>query len=211
MVKRLIALGVMAVLAMAAPASAQQYPPAVNSLTISDTTPCAGQTITIDGRTFAPGSTVTVVLTSGPVTLGSATANAVGVIALQSTIPADTPLGAHTLIATGTAPNGQTLSLSLAIQMAAANCGGTSTASGTLPRTGDDTSIPLAKIGLGLAAVGGTRCGTGDAGRVLRRRCPAPGPWPSGSRPCPTGCAGWRRGTPRPSGACSGPRAGPRG
>ncbi len=39
--------------------------------------------------------------------------------------------------------------------MAAANCGGTSTASGTLPRTGDDTSIPLAKIGLGLAAVGG--------------------------------------------------------
>ena len=88
MVKRLIALGVLAVLVMAAPAAAQQYPPAVNSLTISDTTPCPGQTITIGGRTFAPGSTVNFVLTSGPVTLGSATADAVGVIALQSTIPA---------------------------------------------------------------------------------------------------------------------------
>jgi LPXTG-motif cell wall-anchored protein len=155
MVKRLIALGVLAVVAMAAPAAAQQYPPAVNSLTVSDTTPCPGQIVTIEGRTFAPGSTATVVLESGPVTLGSATADALGVITLQGTIPVDTPLGSHRLVATGTAPNGQTLSLSLAIQMAAANCGGTSTASGTLPRTGDDTSIPLAKIGLGLAAVGG--------------------------------------------------------
>ncbi len=91
MVKRLIALGVLAVLAMAAPAAAQQYPPAVNSLTVSDTTPCPGQTITIEGRTFAPGSTATVVLTSGPVTLGSATADAAGVIALQAHDPGRHP------------------------------------------------------------------------------------------------------------------------
>jgi LPXTG-motif cell wall-anchored protein len=155
MVKRLIALGVLAVLAMAAPAAAQQYPPAVNSLTISDTTPCVGQTVTIEGRSFAPGGTVTVVLNSDPVTLGSATADAAGVIALQATIPEGTQLGAHTLVATGPAPNGQTLSLSLAIRVVA-DCGGASTtAAGTLPRTGDDTSIPLAKIGLGLAAAGG--------------------------------------------------------
>jgi LPXTG-motif cell wall-anchored protein len=154
MVKRLIIWGALAVLAMAAPAAAQQYPPAVNSLTINDTTPCPGQVVTIEGRTFAPGGTATVVL-SDPVTLGSATADANGVIALEATIPADTPLGAHTLTATGPAPNGQMLALSLAIQVPAAGDCGASTAAGTLPRTGDDTSLPLAKVGLGLLAAGG--------------------------------------------------------
>jgi LPXTG-motif cell wall-anchored protein len=155
MLKRLIALGGLAVVAMAAPATAQQYPPAVNSLTINDTTPCPGQLVTVQGRTFAPGGTATVVLTSGPVTLGSATADAASAIALQATIPADTPPGAHTITATGPAPNGQTLTLSLAIRVAPAGDCGASRASGGLPRTGDDTSIPLAKIGLGLLALGG--------------------------------------------------------
>src|SRR5262245_1284867 len=155
MVKRLIALGALAVLAMAAPAAAQQYPPAVNSLTVSDTTPSPGQTITIQGQTFATGSTATVVLNSDPVTRGSATANAAGQIALQATLPQDTPLGAHTLVATGPAPNGQTLSLSLAIQVVPAQGGGTGNGGGTLPHTGDSTSLPLAKVGLGLLALGG--------------------------------------------------------
>jgi len=156
MVKRLIALGALAFLAMAAPAAAQQYPPAVNSLTVSDTTPSPGQTITIQGQTFATGSTATVVLNSDPVTLGSATANAAGQIALQATIPMDTPLGSHTLVATGPAPNGQTLSLSLAIQVVPAQAGGgTGNGGGNLPHTGDSTSLPLAKVGLGLLAVGG--------------------------------------------------------
>ncbi|HEY7069503.1 MAG TPA: hypothetical protein VH479_05295, partial [Acidimicrobiales bacterium] len=154
MVKRLIALGVLAVLAMAAPAAAQQYPPAVNSLTVSDTTPSPGQTITIQGQTFAQGATATVVLNSDPVTLGSATASAAGVITLQATIPQDIPLGSHTLVASGPAPNGQTLSLSLAIQVVPAQAGGgTGTGGGNLPRTGDSTSLPLAKVGLGLLAV----------------------------------------------------------
>ena len=155
MVKRLIALGALAVLAMAAPAAAQQYPPAVNSLTVSDTTPSPGQTITIQGQTFAQGATATVVLNSDPVTLGSATANAAGQIVLQATIPTDTPLGSHTLVASGQAPNGQTLSLSLAIEVVPAQGGGTGTSGGNLPRTGDSTSLPLAKVGLGLLAAGG--------------------------------------------------------
>jgi len=155
MVKRLIALGALAVLAMAAPAAAQQYPPAVNSLTVSDTTPSPGQTITIQGQTFAEGATATVVLNSDPVTLGSATANAAGQIVLQATIPTDTPLGSHTLVASGQAPNGQTLSLSLAIEVVPAQGGGTGTSGGNLPRTGESTSLPLAKVGLGLLAAGG--------------------------------------------------------
>jgi 5'-nucleotidase len=155
MLKRLIALGGMAVLAMAAPAAAQQYPPAVNRLTCSDTTPTPGQAISCEGRTFAAGGTVTVTLNSEPVTLGSATADAAGVMALQATIPTDTPLGAHTLVATGPAPNGQTLTLSLAIRVVPAQAGGAGTGGGHLPDTGSGSSIPLAKIGLGLLALGG--------------------------------------------------------
>lgn len=155
--KRIIAAATLAVVFMAAPAAAQQYPPAVNSLTVSDTTPTPGQTITIEGRTYAEGASMTVTMTSDPVVLGSATANAAGVATLQATIPADTALGAHTLTAVGQAPDGSELTQSLAIEVVQADGGGDDDADtgGALPRTGDDTSLPLAKLGLGLAAIGG--------------------------------------------------------
>ena len=153
MVKRLLIVGVVVLTALAAPAAAQQYPPAVNSLTVSDTTPTPGQTISIEGRTFAAGSTATVALTT--VTLGSPTADAAGVIRLDATVPADTTLGSHTLTATGPAPDGTTLSLSLTLNVVAADGSGSGTGSGSLPDTGSDSSIPLAQVGLGLAAFGG--------------------------------------------------------
>jgi LPXTG-motif cell wall-anchored protein len=146
----------MAVVLMAAPAAAQQYPPNVNSLTVSDTTPTPGQTIGIEGRTFAAGAGVTVTMSSdAPVTLGTATADAVGIAALQATIPADTKLGAHTITAVGQAPDGTELSLSVSINVVADGSGTGAAPSGSLPRTGDDSSIPLAKLGLALAALGG--------------------------------------------------------
>ncbi len=95
MVKRLLIVGVVVLTALAAPAAAQQYPPAVNSLTVSDTTPTPGQTISIEGRTFAAGSTATVALTSDPVTLGSPTADAAGVIGSTPPSP-PTPRSAPT-------------------------------------------------------------------------------------------------------------------
>lgn len=161
MVKGLIAAGALAIVAMAAPAGAQQYPPAVNSLTISDATPTPCQTISLEGRTFATGSTVTVTLLPESVALGTAVADAAGAITLQATMPTDTPLGAHTITATGTAPGGSPLSLSVSITVVAAeNCGagagaGAGAGKGNLPHTGSDSSIPLAKLGLGLAALGG--------------------------------------------------------
>src|SRR5262245_17845265 len=156
MIKGLIAAVALAVVAMAAPAGAQQYPPAVNSLTISDTTPTPGQTISIECRTFATGSTATVTLFSDPVVLGSAIADAAGVFALQATIPADTPLGHHTITAEGTAPDGSPLSLSVSLTVVPAQAGaGAGNGNGNLPRTGSDSSIPLAKLGLGMLAIGG--------------------------------------------------------
>jgi LPXTG-motif cell wall-anchored protein len=153
MVKRLVIVGVVVLTALAAPAAAQQYPPAVNSLTVSDTTPTPGQTISIEGRTFAAGATATVALTT--VTLGSPTADAAGVIRLDAIVPADTTLGSHTLTATGPAPDGTTLSLSLALNVVAADGSGSGAGSGPLPNTGSDSSLPLAQVGLGLAAFGG--------------------------------------------------------
>lgn len=161
MVKGLIAAMALAIVALAAPAAAQQYPPAVNSLTLSDSTPTPGQTITVTARTFQTGSTVTVTLTSNPVVLGSGTADAAGIMALQATIPVNTPLGEHTITADGTAPDGSPLSLSASLTVvpaAAAGAGagaGAGGGAGALPRTGTDSSLPLAKLGLGLAAIGG--------------------------------------------------------
>ena len=162
MLKRVLAVMALTVLGMAAPAFAQQYPPAVNFLTISDATPSPGETITLTGQTFQAGSTVTLTLHSEPVVLGSATADAAGKMALQATIPSDTPLGSHTITADGTAPDGSPLSLSVSLTVvpAAANGGtgannGNGNGSGNLPRTGAEWTLLLTKLGIGLAAAGG--------------------------------------------------------
>jgi LPXTG-motif cell wall-anchored protein len=186
MIKGLIAATALAVVAFAAPAGAQQYPPAVNSLTISDTTPSPGQTITIVGQTFAQGSSATVTLFSDPVVLGSATADASGIVALQATIPTNTPLGSHTLVVDGTAPDGTPLSLSASITVVPADgtgtpSGGSGSSSDDLPRTGDDASLPLAKLGLALAAVGGLI----TAVAAKRRKAAATTAGPSPRQPTP--------------------------
>jgi len=164
MLKRVIAVMALTVLGMAAPAFAQQYPPSVNFLTISDATPSPGETITLTGQTFQAGSTVTLTLHSEPVVLGSATADAAGKMALQATIPSDTPLGSHTITADGTAPDGSPLSLSVSLTVVPAQGGGNAQGnqggnqggnSGNLPRTGSEWTLFLAKLGIGLAAAGG--------------------------------------------------------
>ncbi len=164
MVRRLFVAATLALVALAAPAAAQQYPPAVNSFTVSDTTPTPGQTITADARTFASGSTVTMDLSDGApatispsaaATLATATADGSGVVTTDVTIPADTALGAHTLTASGEAPDGSPLSLTVSLNVVPADGTGGGAATGDLPRTGDDSSIPLAKLGLALAALGG--------------------------------------------------------
>jgi hypothetical protein len=154
MVKRMAVAAAVALGLLAAPAAAQQYPPAQNSLTVSDTTPTPGQTIDITAQTCVPGSSVTVTLDSDRVVLGTPAADSSGVARLSATIPANTSLGAHTIIAVCTGSDGAPLRLTAAINVVAADGAG-SGAGGGLPRTGDDTSLPLARIGLALAAAGG--------------------------------------------------------
>jgi hypothetical protein len=155
MVKRVVVAAAVALVLLAAPAAAQQYPPAENSLTVSDTTPTPGQTIDIVAKTFVAGSGVTVTLHPEPVALGTPTADQAGVASLSATIPASTPLGAHTIVAQGTASDGTPLTLTVSINVVAADGSGSGAGGGALPRTGDDSSLPLARIGLTLAAIGG--------------------------------------------------------
>lgn len=168
MLKRVIALAVVVTGAVVggavAPAAAQQYPPADNSISVSDTTPTPGQSITITARTFSPGAGVTVTLGPDPITLGSGTAGEDGVLRMDATVPTDTSLGEHTVTAAGQAPDGL-LSLSARITVVsgdddeggAAGGGGSGGGGGdsSLPRTGSDLTTLLVQIGLALAAIGG--------------------------------------------------------
>jgi hypothetical protein len=155
MVKRMVVAAALALGLLAAPAAAQQYPPAQNGLTVSDTTPTPGQTIDITVQTCAPGSSVMVTLDSDQVALGTPTADSSGVARLSATIPANTSLGAHTIIAVCTGADDAPLRLTAAINVVSAGGAGSGAGGGGLPRTGDDSSLPLARIGLALLAAGG--------------------------------------------------------
>ena len=145
-----------ALLALGTRADAQQYPPAANFLTVSDTTPTPGQTITITTGTYLSGSSITVTFFSQPVPLGSAVANAVGEGTLSATIPANASLGAHTITAEGTTAAGPlTQSVSVTVVAADGGAGAGTGARTPLPRTGDDMSLPLARAAVVLVAAGG--------------------------------------------------------
>lgn len=151
MTKRIVALGLFLTVVAAGPAAAQQYPPAENSLVISDTRPTPGQTISITARTFSPGCPVTVVLDPGGVPLGSGPADAEGVLTLDVTVPEDTELGAHTIVVSCAGLELTGRIVVVAAQAAAAPAG---PPEGALPETGGD-SLPLAQAGVVLLAIGG--------------------------------------------------------
>jgi LPXTG-motif cell wall-anchored protein len=119
-------------------------------VSLSTTTPAAGQTITITVDGLTPGTQYEADLHSLPVLLGTSVAGPTGVLSLTVTIPTSTALGAHTItISPAGAPG--TILASLAL-----------TVSGTLAETGVDP-------GTGLAA-GAVLLLLGLAALVVRRR-----------------------------------------
>lgn len=158
--KRLIAAAALTVVMLAAPAGAQQYPPSVNELTVS--CPPGGSRIEVRARTFGPGTDVAITIASDAIALGTAVADADGVAVLATDLPSTTPAGDHAVTATGVAADESALTVSGSVTIGAGPTCGTAvvptqpgTDEGALPRTGDDSSIPLAKLGVALAAVGG--------------------------------------------------------
>lgn len=71
----------------------------------------AGDAVDVAGSGYLPDSTVTVVVYSTPTVLDSLVTNADGSFDTNVTLPADLPAGAHTLVATGVAPDGGTWTL----------------------------------------------------------------------------------------------------
>jgi LPXTG-motif cell wall-anchored protein len=155
MVKKVFGVAALVVLALAttaSTASAQDggadYPPATNSITLSDTTVAVGDTVTGQAQTYADGATVAWEQQSTPIALGTVKANSAGVATLTFKVPAGTTPGTHHVVASGIGANGQLLTQSAAIVVS----GGTSA---TVPKTGANSTKPMAEIGVGALALGG--------------------------------------------------------
>ncbi|MBN9619131.1 MAG: hypothetical protein J0H43_05295, partial [Actinobacteria bacterium] len=145
-VKRLV-MGLIAVisLAMFGFASSADAAPYTNNLscTVSIGTAAPGASITISCNGAGGSDTITIVLHSTPVTLGTITANSSGVASGSVTIPTDTPAGTHTLILTDS--NGHSTSIPLTIGS------GSTTGSGS----GGSTGGGLSSTGVAVISIGG--------------------------------------------------------
>jgi LPXTG-motif cell wall-anchored protein len=147
-------------------ASAQPYTPP--TLSVSDTTPYPGQTITIYGSGFPPFTLITI--TINPALY--ATSDASGEWAVDFTIPEDFPLGVHTITATG---GGVTATTTFTEVLPPGADGGepgqfagapapagvaaaAAQAGQALPATGSGSSV-LARAGVVLLAAGGILVG----------------------------------------------------
>jgi LPXTG-motif cell wall-anchored protein len=88
--------------------------------------------------------------------LGSATADAAGTVVFNGTTP-NVALGAHTVTYAGTAADGSPANYSLPVTVVAADGTGNTTttgATGTLPRTGSNSTGTLMPIAAALVAGG---------------------------------------------------------
>jgi hypothetical protein len=148
MLKKVVALAAMVLFLGAAAAGAQEYPPADDTVTVSDTTVEPGQPVTLSARVFQSGSTVTFTFFSAPVVLGTATANSSGVATLTATIPSNATPGTHRIEATGTGADGQPLTVVINITVLGAAGSG-------LPTTGSGSTAPLTQLAAAALAGGG--------------------------------------------------------
>jgi LPXTG-motif cell wall-anchored protein len=147
MLQRILTLALAGVFLLAAPAAAQTgYGEEPDSATVSDSTAEPGQTVTVSGECFQPGSTAT--FSDGQGFQETATANASGVASVSYTVPPGS--GPVNMSITGTGCDGEALVLGVVIERVAPAAAGV-----PLPRTGDDSSIDLGRVGLFLLAAGG--------------------------------------------------------
>lgn len=140
MIRRMLLIAALALAAggaaAVAPAGAQTYGGC--SATVSDTTPAAGQSITVNGT--GADASAAVSASVGGASVGSGTADADGAFSFSAVVPS-TASGATTL----SVDCGSTVaSVSLTV-------GG----SGALPRTGSSNLVPLTFGALAALAVGG--------------------------------------------------------
>lgn len=130
-----------------------------NSDVVADSSQGApGEKVKLHGCGYRANSNVDFHLNSAPIFLGKTTTNASGAFDAEVTIPANAPVGRHTITATGLAPNGSAKVESVPFTVVAAQAAGRPAAAGTLPRTGTSSTVPLvagstALLGLGTVLV----------------------------------------------------------
>lgn len=138
MIRRMFILGAMALLVFA-PAAHAQYIPGNPGASVSDSTVSSGDTVTVTVTCDVPaGTDITVFLDGNDV--GSGVADDNGTAAIDVVISGDP--GSYQI----------TNSCNTAVLTVTIAAGATA---GNLPRTGTDSSLPLAKIAIVLIAAGG--------------------------------------------------------
>jgi hypothetical protein len=167
MLRRVILLATMCMpLFLAHSASAQSNNPSgQQGASLSGTVSESAGTVTGAVGGLKPETSVSCTIASTPTLLGSTAVGANGRGSVTGTLPGDIAAGTHTLSITGTAANGDPLSLTTQVLVsqaaattAARNAGLAPsipvTPSQAIPRTGRDYS-GLLKIGVMLVAIGG--------------------------------------------------------
>ncbi len=152
-------------LAVQSPVSAADYQ-STSSATFSDTTPSAGDTVTVSGTT-SPGAIVVISIsgTGGAQTLGVTTADAYGNYTIAVAIPANLASGIYVLGVT--ADNQQIASTSMTVGGTTASTGTSSGSPSNLPFTGSSSLVLVAAAGA-LVTAGGVAVG------LSRRSAPNP-------------------------------------
>jgi LPXTG-motif cell wall-anchored protein len=121
------------------------------TIIINNITVLPGGTVIIQGSGFLPNAPVTVTVASDPYVAGTPMTDGSGTFSLSFAAP--TEVGQHTITATdGT----NTISIPFEVSASGAATTGTPavTPGGTLPYTGNDSSIPVAQTGALLVAGG---------------------------------------------------------
>ncbi|MEO8220823.1 MAG: metallophosphoesterase, partial [Specibacter sp.] len=119
-------------------------------ITLSAATLVPGGQLTVTGTGFKPGSKASFTLHSTPVLLGTATADARGVVTLQVTLPVDVAPGEHSIVIDGVGVDGKSRQVSASLTITAAATAAVTTASST-QAAGDD----LASTGANATKLGG--------------------------------------------------------
>ena len=117
---------------VATPASAQQYPPAKPTCQVSDTTISPGDQVTVSGKHWQPGSTVTFTLQPEGINLGSASVGQNGEFSAVVTIPDSIQPGAHTIVCSGIDRNGDPVVVGIDVQILGVVGGGGAAFTGTV-------------------------------------------------------------------------------
>jgi hypothetical protein len=117
---------------VAAPASAQQYPPKKPTCGVSDTSISPGDQVTVSGKHWQPGSTVTFTLQPEGINLGSASVGQNGEFSAVVTIPDSIQSGAHTIECSGIDRNGDPVVVGIDVQILGVVGGGGAAFTGTV-------------------------------------------------------------------------------